>query len=133
VTHNPTDVALLFGLGLIVATAISYSLFFAFEAGRLGDFFDFIRFIRAIPSFILTLALAPASTSTARRLLAGTVRLLPPAHQDRYLEEFRSEFDAIIEGGGNRWAQFAYTGGLFARIWQLRTELRAARRRSATP
>lgn len=62
---------------------------------------------------------------SAARLLSAAARLLGPAHQGRYAEEFRAELAAISRAGASRRAQLAYSCRTLAYAPRLRRELDA--------
>jgi len=70
---------------------------------------------------------------SASRLLAAATRLLPVADRARYAEEYRSELWEIAHAGQPRRSQIRYAARQAASSLRLRAELRAARRRKASP
>jgi hypothetical protein len=85
----------------------------------------------AAPDTASDAAKRPEPLASARRLLAIAVRLLPETARTRYEEEFRSELAELTTIGSGRWAQLTYGTRLVLRVWQLRTALKAPRRRGA--
>jgi hypothetical protein len=72
-------------------------------------------------------------TASASRLLTAAARLLPAADRARYAEEFRSELWELARAGEPRRRQIGYAARQAASSLRLRAELRAPRRRKASP
>jgi hypothetical protein len=70
---------------------------------------------------------------SADRLLAAAARLLPAADRDRYAQEYRSELWEIAHAGRPRRSQLLYASRQLASSVRLHAELRAPRRRKASP
>jgi hypothetical protein len=70
---------------------------------------------------------------SAGRLLAAAARLLPAADRVLYAEEYRSELLEIAHARQGRRSQLRYDSRQLASSVSLHAELRAPRRRKASP
>jgi hypothetical protein len=73
-------------------------------------------------------SLVTKPSPVARRITDRMARLLPVAHRTRYAAEFRSELHEMTANGASRWQQWMYALRLFDMVFNLRAELRPAKR-----